>query len=36
MAFLPECGALYFSRQKLSLLIKYVHNDFMYVKFLLE
>ena len=35
MTFLPECGAdnLYFSRQKLFLLIKWVHNDFMYVRF---
>ena len=24
---------LYFSRQKLFLLIKWVHNDFMYVRF---
>ena len=30
MTFLPE---LYFSRQKLFLLIKWVHNDFMYVRF---
>ena len=36
MTFLPECGAdksLYFSRQKFFLLIKWVHNDFMYVRF---
>ena len=34
MTFLPECGAdLYFSRQKLFLLVKWVHNDFMYVRF---
>ena len=30
MTFLPECV---FSRQKLFLLIKWVHNDFMYVRF---
>ena len=33
MTFLPECGALYFSRQKFFSLIKWVHNDFMYVRF---
>ena len=33
MTFLPECGADNFSRQKLFLLIKWVHNDFMYVRF---
>ena len=34
MTFLPECGAdMYFSRQKLFLLIKWVHNDFMCVRF---
>ena len=35
MTILPECGAdkLYFSRYKLFLLIKWVHNDFMYVRF---
>ena len=37
MTFLPECGAdkrtLYFSRQKLFLLLKWVHNNFMYVRF---
>ena len=34
MTFLPECGAgMYFSRQKFFLLIKWVHNDFMHVRF---
>ena len=33
MTFLPECGADNFSRQKFFLLIKWVHNDFMYVRF---
>ena len=31
MTFLPECGAD--SREKLFSLIKWVHNDFMYVTF---
>ena len=33
MTFLPKCGTLYFSRQKVFLLIKWVHNDFMYIRF---
>ena len=35
MTFLPECGAdiLYFSRPEAFSLIKWVHNDFMYVRF---
>ena len=35
MTFVSECGdgTLYFSRQKLFLLIKWVHNDLMYVRF---
>ena len=36
MTFLPECGAdksMYFSIEKDFSLFKWMHNDFMYVRF---
>ena len=34
MTFLPECGSvLYFSIEKDFFLFKWMHNDFMYVRF---